>query len=211
MDRLGFFFGVVAIAISIVPGVADHSSFLASLLFWLGTICVIWGGCVLLRTYIDFSWIWNAINGHYSLQKELSLIEKYGPRIDERELLRWLETMACTNRGTIYGELESDKFVVPIPPAYFRTHFIIYPSTLGPYTHNKENLPSYYIEHPEQNDRYFNLHIDRYLQRIIREKNLPRIIHEAAGESGSPKPPSQSDQRERLSTFVNSLKRQLGP
>jgi hypothetical protein len=176
MDRLGFFFGIVALAISIVPGVAEHSSFLANLLFWLGTICVISGGCVLLRTYIDFSWIWNAINGRYSLQKELRLIEKYGPRIDERELLAWLKAMACSNRGTVYGELGSDKSLVLIPNDYFKTHYIAYQSTLGPYTFNEDRLPSYYIEHPEQDDRYFNLYIDRYLQRIIREKTYPELF-----------------------------------
>lgn len=212
------FLGVVAIAISIVPNVADHSSFLASLLFWLGTICVIWGGWVLLCSYIDFSWIWNAINGRYSLQKELSLIEKYGPKINEGDLLHWLATMACSNRGVMYGELGPDKSLVPIPPDHFKTHFIVYPSTLGPYTFNAEKLPSDYKPAPENDDRYFNLYIDRSLHRVIREKNLPRIIHEATEESVSLRPVSLSDQmerlaaqRERLSAFVDSIQRQLRP
>jgi hypothetical protein len=116
MDRLGFFIGLVALAVSLFADVPRY-------VLWFGIICLIWGGLALLRAYIKpLAFLWNVINGRFPLLMILEMARKQSPDTDGTKLLGCVEELARSGQITIYGEHGSSRHLAPIPGDYFKTH-----------------------------------------------------------------------------------------
>jgi hypothetical protein len=162
MDRLGFFIGLVALAVSLFAELPRY-------VLWLGIICLIWGGLALLRAYISpLAFLWNVINGRFPLLMILETARKQSPDTDQSELLGRVEDLAQSGQITIYGEHGSSRHLVSIPGDYFKTHglfwFLDELSTLDPTGDH------------DTDDAYFNLHINkpRTLLRLLYRNPQPR-------------------------------------
>lgn len=88
MDRLGFFIGLVALAVSLFSDVPRY-------VLWLDIICLIWGGFALLRAYISpLAFLWNVINGRFPLLTILQMASDRSPGTDGSKLLHRVENLS---------------------------------------------------------------------------------------------------------------------
>ena len=161
MDRLGFFIGLVGLAISLFPDAisSDHRN----LLFWLGIICLIWGGLALLRAYRGFFKLaWNALNGRFALLSFLEMEQERSPGRGASELLDRVINLARSGQATIYGERGRAKRLVAIQPGYFETHDVVW---FGPSVYTVD--PRKDIREQDTDDQFFNLHAGRSVARML--------------------------------------------
>jgi hypothetical protein len=160
VDRLSFFIGLVALAVSLFSG---HIGKSCELPIWLGIICLSWGGLALLRAYVTpLSIVWNLIHGRFPLRIILGIASTQFPAVDKRKLLNRVLNLARSGQVTIYGEHGSSKHVVAIPADHFKTHDLI-----DGLEEMRTFDPAKNFSDQDSDDLHFNLYARKSLLRKI--------------------------------------------